>query len=180
MRRAVLVAAGVFWAAVSPAAAQESAPHRGFWIGFGLGGGWNTAKNVDNDTKPGGAMYLRLGGTPNRQLLLGGELSGWYSKEGDADLTRGNVTFSALFYPGRRGGFFLKGGVGASSVSTAVSSGAITVTETHEGFGTTVGLGYDVRLGRNFFLTPNADFLFQKIEGAQNTLVLLSVGATWH
>lgn len=176
--RAAVVLVGALSVAARTGEAQE-APHRGFWISFGLGGGWNTTENADGEVQPGGGAYLRMGGTTSQKLLLGGEAIGWAREEGNSTLSRGNAAFTALFYPARRG-LYLKGGVGVASVSLEESSGAITVTETHGGFGATVGVGYDLRLGRNFFLSPNVDFLFQKIEGAENTILLLTIGATWH
>jgi hypothetical protein len=163
----------------TPLAAQDAtARHRGFWISFGAGVGWNTTDNTSGAT--GGAGYLRLGGSPSPRFLVGGEAIGWALDVGGATISRGNATVSLQFYPSRGGGFFLKGGVGGSSVQSASTTGNTTVTVTDTGFGTTLGVGFDIRLGRNFYLTPNVDFLGQRIDDADNTLLLLTVGATWH
>ncbi len=60
-----------------------------------------------------------------------------------------------------------------------------TVTTSKGGFGTTLGVGYDIRLARNFYLSPTVDWLFQVFEGtpsgtSTNNIILLTVGATWH
>lgn len=167
-------------AAASPAEAQRELKHRGFWIGFGAGGGWNTSDELDGETLGGGAVYFRLGGTPSERLLVGGEVIGWFRDQDGATVSRGNVTLSLLLYPSRNGGLFLKGGVGAAQVTVSQTIGNVTTTVTDGGLGTTLGAGYDIRLGRNFYLTPNIDFLFQSIDDVNNTLTLLSVGVTWH
>ncbi len=60
-----------------------------------------------------------------------------------------------------------------------------TVTTSKGGFGTTLGVGYDIRLARNFYLSPTVDWLFQVFEDtpngtSTNNIILLTVGATWH
>ena len=169
----------------TPAAAQSGHDHDGFWGSAGLGGGWNTSEGLDDDQRGGGALYLRLGGTPDQQLLLGGEIIGWGREVGDATLTRSNATFTAQFYPIDRGGFFVKGGIGGANVEVSAESGGTTVTTSEQGFATTLGAGWDVRLSSNLYLTPNADFLFQAFDAgpnltSTNTLFLLTVGLTWY
>jgi hypothetical protein len=58
------------------------------------------------------------------------------------------------------------------------------------GFGAGVGLGYEIQIGRNLYLVPAADFLLQAFERetdptlgevpGSNTLLLFSLGLTWH
>lgn len=179
MHRLLLLTA-VLAAAAAPAEAQRELRHHGFWIGFGAGGGWNTSDGLDGERLPGGALYLRMGGTPSERLLVGGEVNGWFREEGSATVSRGNVTLTVLFYPSRRGGLFFKGGAGAAQVQVSETVGNVTTTVSDQGLGTTFGAGFDIRLGRNFYLTPNLDFLFQTIDDVDNTLTLLSLGVTWH
>lgn len=166
--------------AATPLEAQREVKRSGFWIGFGLGGGWNTTQNVNNEAQPGGSGYIRLGGTPSERLLLGGEANVWVRSEGDVTLSRGNATLTLMFYPSRNGGLFFKGGIGGASYQWTLTTGSVSTTVTDQGLGTTFGGGYDFRLGSNFYITPNVDFLFQRISDVENTLVLLSVGVTWH
>jgi hypothetical protein len=166
--------------------AQSRHRHEGFWVGFGLGGGVNTADNVAEGKRGGAAAYVRLGGTLSQKWLLGGELSIWGRQDdtflGDntISLTRSNATLTAMFFPSDKGGLFLKGGLGGANVE--YEAGGVKVSE--QGVGTTLGFGYDVRLGRNLYLTPNFDLLIQTFERASetttNTLVLLTIGLTWH
>jgi len=188
MRLRILGAAALLALTVgSTGRAQSRQRHEGFWIGFGIGGGVNTAENLDDARRGGGAAYVRLGGTLSQKVLLGGELSLWGRQEDtflgreSLTVTRSNATFTVMFFPSEKGGFFLKGGLGAANVE----SEALGVKVTERGAGTTLGLGYDVRLGRNLYLTPNIDWLIQTFEQADgatisNTLVLFTLGLTWH
>ncbi len=166
----------------TPANAQVESKHRGFWIGFGLGGGWNVSPNVGvaEETKPGGAGFIRLGGTPTQKVLLGGEAIGWGTEVDDVAIGRGNGTLTVMFYPSVETGVFLKGGVGGSTFTSSVTEGNTTTTTTDNGFGATAGVGWDVRVGRNFYITPAVDVLYQRVTDISNAIVLITVGATWH
>ena len=186
--RATGIAALLICLGLGGAQAQDTPTHRGFWIGFGLGAGWNAVQ--DEDTRAGGALYARLGGTLSQKWLLGGEMVGWGRREDDvllgADVTlsRGNASFIAMFYPSNSGGFYLKGGLGFSYVSRSASVEGLNISASDGGLGTTFGLGYDVRLGSNIYLVPAFDWLFQAYDsddGTQNSSIfLLSLGLIWH
>jgi hypothetical protein len=165
--------------------AQSRQRHEGFWIGFGIGGGVNASAN--NDERGGGALSLRLGGTLSQKFLLGGEISAWGRQEDSAlggdplTVTKSNATFMVMFFPSDAGGFFIKGGIGGANVEA--ESAGMKVTE--QGVGNTLGLGYDIRLGSNLYLTPNLDWLIQTFENdvgetTSNSLFLLTIGLTWH
>ena len=185
--RITLSAVALLACAAPTGHAQSRHRHDGFWIGFGFGGGVNTAANVEEGKRGGGAAFVRLGGTLSQRWLLGGELSIWGRQEdtvlGDntVSLTRSNATLTVLFFPSNNGGFFLKGGLGGANVE--LQSGGLKISE--QGMGTTLGIGYDVKLGRNLYLVPNFDLLIQTFATAgdlttTNTLVLLTVGVMWH
>ncbi len=162
------------------ARAQDSHPHQGFWIGFGLGAGVST----EGDPQAGGDLYLRIGGTLNPHWLLGGEAVGWGRSENGASLGRGNTTFSLLFYPGSAGGFYAKAGVGMAYVNLSGEAFGLDISASEQGFGSTVGLGYDIRLGNNLFLVPAFDWLFQAFDsntfGSTNSVFMVSLGLIWH
>src|SRR2546425_5526370 len=74
--------------AIAPAArAQYPQRREGFWIGFGLGYG---SANIDCDNCASGARtggvtaFLKLGGTPSRNVLIGGAINGWSHASGGA------------------------------------------------------------------------------------------------
>jgi hypothetical protein len=148
--------------AAAPAPAQQ---HNGFWFSGGAGGGWR-------DDLRGAAVYVRLGGTPSGRALFGGEVITWFRGEQES-LQRVNVTATALFYPlygtGNAAGLFFKGGFGV-----ATTGGGRT------GVGTTLGTGYDFRLGRNLFVTPNVDFLVQFFESWTDTALVITLGMGFH
>jgi hypothetical protein len=163
------------------ATTAQAQGRQGFWIGFGLGGGVNTSESLDDARRGGGAAYLRLGGTVTPQVMLGAEGIGWGRSESGVTIVRTNTAFTGLLFPSPTSGFFIKGGAGLATIGVSADVFGTTVTSTETGFGTTFGLGFDARLGRNIYLTPNVDFLFQAFEGGNtNTLVLFTLGLTWH
>jgi hypothetical protein len=178
-------------AGTSPAQDTTGAhPHRGFWIGFGFGGGVNLSEGLDGQQLGGGGGYFRLGGTPSQKVLLGFESIGWVRELEGATLGRANGAFVVQFYPSNRGGAFLKGGVGFSTISRATISGNTTTATSESGFGFTLGAGWDVRLGRNIYLVPELDLMLQWFESKNdpvlgqipgtNTILLFTLGLTWH
>jgi hypothetical protein len=182
MRSALLALAMVSLVAL-PARAQREGKHEGFWIGFGLGGGSNLSTDAKG-YRAGGAAYLRMGGTLNQSVLLGGELSAWGRTVQGTTISRANVTGTATIYPARTG-LFLKGGVGFATWMSSTSAGNLTSTYTDGGFGATGGMGYDLQIGSNLFLTPNVDFVYQYVESSVFTnssgyLLLVTLGLTWH
>lgn len=134
-----------------PLAAQDLPLRQGFFIGFGAGGGGGEV--TGNTDANGGGGWLTLGGTVNQKLRLAADFEGFATQDND-DVRYGTSTFSALWYPSARGNFFLKGGVGASTVTIKVpgpdGSGV--------GFGTVLGAGYDFRVGRKISITPQFTF----------------------
>ena len=156
--------------------------HDGFWISFGLGSGWGNSESVfSSDIGAPLAVQVRLGTTVNQRLLVGVESAAWLRVDIGAATTRANTTLTAMFYPWERGGFYAKGGFGVSNHTNAAITGAA---DSEYGFGSTFGLGYDIRLGQNLYLTPNVDVLVQSIDygaGATTTsLTLLTLGLVWH
>jgi len=190
VRVILLSAITVALAAPARVAFAQAHEHRGFWIGFGFGGGVNFTQGLDGERLVGGTGYLRLGGTPSQHLLLGFEGIGWGRHYQGATLGRGNGAFVAMYYPSKNGGGFLKGGVGTATVSRAAVSGSTTSTTSEPGFGLTIGGGWDLRLGNNLYGTPNFDVLMQWFEPKDdpilghipgtNTILVFTFGLTWH
>jgi hypothetical protein len=170
--------------------AQDAPQRKGFWLGFGIGPGVNLAQGLDDQSLWGGNGYLRLGGTPKSNLLLGGEVIGWTVDYKDVTLSRGNVHFVTVWYPNVKTGFYLKAGIGGASIARRTESGNSQTTTTKGGFGMGLGTGYEFKIGRNIYLVPSADVLLQFFEKATdpvlgdipgtNTLLLFNLGLTWH
>jgi hypothetical protein len=146
--------------------------HDGFWMSLGGGGGWEDFDGSFGTAGRGGAFYLRLGGTPNARFLFGGEVTGWFNGDGFDDASRFNVMGTALVYPSRAGGWFLKGGFGfAEHEDFGID---------RSGLGVAAGTGFDIRLGRNFYLTPTVDYLGQLFDDSTVGVLLVTLGVTWH
>jgi len=190
MRRSAWLGLVLAALAAGSLAAQDGPQRKGFWIGFGLGPGVNLSQGLDDKSLWGGNGYVRLGGTTKPNLLLGGEAIGWTVDYKDVTLSRGNVHFVALWYPNVRSGFYLKAGVGGASIARAKSSGNTETRTTKGGFGTGLGTGYELKIGRNLYLVPSADLLIQLFKKetdpvlgdipGSNTLLLFNLGLTWH
>jgi hypothetical protein len=175
--------------AATPVRAQRTAVHEGYWIGFGFGGGTVLGEDFfDGDAKFGGAGFLRMGGSPSQQLLIGGELIGWGTDQADVQIARGAMMFTAMYFPSPKGGFYVKGSAGFAGRTVETTyylpflppGVAANVSEDDGGIGLGAGLGYDIQVARNFFITPALDFVYTGTEGDGASLLLFTVGATWH
>jgi len=161
--------------------AQAPPAHRGFWVAFGLGGGSNLA----DFPAPAAGGYVRLGGTISQKFLIGGEISSWLQLSLINNFTESGMTVVALFYPAARG-LFLKGGAGFAGWTS--DAGSTTSTTTAGGFAGTVGVGYDLRIGSNRYLTPNVDFMYHTLESesavfdgiSSGPILMFTLGLTWH
>jgi hypothetical protein len=135
----------------APLGAQKREHTRqGFWFSGGLG--YGSLGCQDCDGREGGfSGGISLGGTVSRKVLLGVSSNAWTKSESGVTLTAGALTAAVRFYPSATGGFFLTGGLGVGTVDLAIS-GLGSASET--GFGALLGLGIDIRIGRNVSLTP--------------------------
>lgn len=136
---------------------------QGFWIAGGLGYGAQNFRFDGEDwlDKPEErpTFAIRLGGTPDQHLRLGGEVTVWVnhrtSDEGfSVTETLSSMTLVGQFYPMRTSGLFLKGGAGIG-VSAASVEGGDGITET--GFVGSFGAGYDIPVGRKLAITPTVE-----------------------
>ncbi len=174
-KRSSLTALLLVAISVTDATAQrEPETHFGLWLGGGIGGGWR-------EGVAGPAGYLRIGATPAEKLLIGAEVLAWTKIE---DLLPNkkqiNIMATALFYPlypnttfGSE--FFLKASAGLGIAEAELGSFS-----NQTGFGAAFGVGYDIRIDPNIFVTPNVDVLLQKISGETITSILLTIGLGGH
>lgn len=139
---------------------EVRAGRRGFWLGVGVGAGGESY-----DFQPGtgysNVLYrptisVRLGGTVNQHLRLGGEVLSWINENGPAVESLSSALFVAQFYPIASTGFYLKGGVGIGRNTVGFDNGFDTG---DTGFAGLVGAGYELRLGRRIYLNPVVDFV---------------------
>lgn len=165
--------------AAAPAAAQRENIRDGFWIGFGLGYGslgFSCDGCEDFDREAGLTGHFRLGGTVRPHLLVGAEINAWAKEEAGATLSVSNVSGTVSWYPQETGAFFLKGGIGYSVIAIDTDFGDAD----EGGFGFLLGAGYDVRLSRNFSLTPLVNYTRGAFDGADTGVLELGLGATFH
>lgn len=193
MRTQIAILAATLSMLVPARASQAQRPNsrEGVNVSFGFGGG--TAgigcDGCDRNRQGGTLFYVNVGGTLTRRLTLGGELNGFGYSSNDEDLAIASLMVVAHFYPEPASGFFLTGGAGLTSTSITNHLDRTDVSAT--GVGLAAGLGYDVRLGRNFSLTPYAQY----VKGFSGTVsyngvnspgemnpdyVQVGLGFTWH
>lgn len=181
--RTAFIGSALLFAFTSLLPAQDSgrapAVHNGLWLNGGLGGGStdNDEGGLSSDEDNGPAAYFRLGGSVSQHILLGGEVIGMTFDRDGTDVSFANATFTLVYDPALPGGFFAKGGVGFASVMTSLEIGGGTFTTDDDGFGLTLGAGYDIRIGGNLYLTPNIDFILQTYgDDRDASMVLITLG----
>jgi hypothetical protein len=172
----------------APAFAQ-GAPRQGFTVSFGLGAGSAafSYEGFTGDRAAGPSGYLRLGGAVTPGLVIAGETHGWTRSEGDVTSTVGYLMAVTQWYPKASGGFHLLGGVGMGMITEEDPSSQL------ESFGGALqlGAGYDVRMSRNFSLSPYVNFLAMgggepKFNGnglggsLSANVVQFGLGFSWH
>ena len=129
----------------APDASDEEPRREGVWFSVGLGLGSLGCEECDG-REAGLSGGLAVGGTLNQHVLLGVGTTG-FARSFDGDvLSVGTLDGRIRVYPSRRSGFFLNGGVGLGSLSY--------LGESEWGLGVMLGLGWDIRVGRNVSITP--------------------------
>ncbi len=169
------------------ARAQYPQRRDGFWFGFGLGYGSAQVMcdSCHSVARQGGVTaFLKLGGAPKRNLLVGGAINTWLHSDGIATEAMTNFTASIYLYPQTRSGFFLTGGLGLSNyhINSTPSYGGT-------GWGFTAGAGYDIRYGRGVSLTPVVNYVWGDIgdvnfttpfTGWRQNVIDVGLGVTFH
>jgi len=174
-KRAVVALALVVSANAFAQAQGHPQTREGFWIGFGFGYGSLGCEDCD-DRSNSIAAFLRMGGTLNKQWLLGGEIEAWSKEENGVTLSYTNVAPVVLFYPSPTGGFFLKGGLGVATVE--LDFGGVSGDES--GAGILLGFGYDGRVARSFSLTPYFNMSAGNFDGGNANMFQFGLSFTFH
>jgi hypothetical protein len=174
LRRGVLTAAAILLLG-GPAAAQDAprglvevkeGGRHGFWGALGLGAG-GEAFDLRDGAGYSSELYrptvsLRLGGTPNRYLRLGGEIQGWIDDQGNRTESLTSVLFITQLYPAPTQGLYLKGGLGLGRSEVDFDDG-FGVGDT--GFAGVLGAGWEVQVGRRLYLNPAIDLIEHRYTG---------------
>jgi hypothetical protein len=165
---AILMLAGTATAQEAPRGLVEvhEGGRHGFWGGLGIGAGGEAFDLRDglgySDVLYRPTVSLRLGGTPNRYLRLGGEVLGWINDQGDRTESLTSVLFITQLYPAPMTGFYLKGGLGLGRNEVDFNDG-FGVGDT--GFAGLLGAGWEVRVGKRWYLNPAVDLVEHRYTG---------------
>jgi hypothetical protein len=191
MRKILFMMSAALVMLSASASAQGSAQIRdGFTVSFGLGGGSAALSCPGCGSTPretGVSGYLRLGGAISPSIVIAGESNGWSKTVNGVDSQMGTLAGVVQWYPSVTNGFYVKGGLGLSAYSESDATGKAEAV----GLGYQTGVGYDLRLARNFSLTPYVNFLGMansdvKFNGSSlnqkigTTNVQYGLGFTWH
>jgi hypothetical protein len=140
---------------------DEPGMRRGFWLQLGAGAGREELK-LDGDPRGWSdplwapTLNLRAGATLGDHVRLGVDLNGWIRPEGDFTESLGSVMPVLQLYPSAHTGLHVRGGGGYAWSS--VTDEFVNFTSTLGGFGTVVGVGWELPVGRKVFLTPYVDW----------------------
>jgi hypothetical protein len=173
--RRSLIAGAVLLLAGGAVAAQETprglvevndSRRGGFWGALGVGAG-GEAFDLRDGLGYSEQLYrptvsLRLGGTPSQYVRLGGEILGWIDDQGNRTESITSILFISQFYPAPAAGFYLKGGLGLGRNQVDFDDG-FGVGDT--GFAGLLGAGWEVRVGRRWYLNPAVDLVQQTYTG---------------
>ncbi len=191
MRALVLLATLLGLATSLEAQGRHPNARHGFWVGFGLGSGsvGLSCDSCSTDRIASFSGYLRAGGTLSSNVLLGGETNGWTHSKGGVDESVGYGSFVVLWYPSSAGAFYLKAGFGGMSYRGDDGVDVLTATAP----AASLGLGYEIRVGRNYSIVPYLNSLasaavklklngqaFSSGQDVSITLVQFGLGVTWH
>lgn len=161
--------------------AQET-ERSGFWGGIDVGAGYvdRSVTGLDNQSTD---IYLgfKAGYVVHPQVLVGLELSGWNQEATDRnDPTQGEGLMQAFvisrIYPTRDANLFAKVGGGWIRQWRNSATGDSTL----DGWGATVGLGYDYALGSGWAVTPFLNYGFGEAQDQKHQAFTLGVGLTFY
>jgi hypothetical protein len=138
----------------------------GFWGGLSIGAG-GEAFDLRDGVGYSEELYrptvsLRLGGTVNQHLRLGGEVLAWINERDRTVESLTSFLFVGQLYPMAATGLYLKGGLGLGRNAVEFDEGG-GVGDT--GFAGLLGAGWEVRMGRRWFLNPSVDVVEHRYTG---------------
>jgi hypothetical protein len=173
--RAIAASAAILMAGGATATAQQAprglvevhdGERQGFWGAIGVGGGGESFDLRDGLGYSGElwrpTISLRLGGTPSQHFRLGGEVLGWIDDQGNRTESLTSVLFITQFYPVPSTGLYLKGGLGLGRSEVDFDDG-FGVGDT--GFAGLLGGGWELRVGKRWYLNPAVDLVEQRYTG---------------
>ena len=164
----LLTAAAGAWAQDAPRGLSvvHEGGRAGFWGGLYLGAG-GEAFDLRDGAGYSEELYrptvsLRLGGTVSPSLRLGGEVLAWINERDFETESLTSVLFIGQLYPITSTGLYLKGGLGLGRNAVEFDGGG-DVGDT--GFAGLLGAGWEIRLGRRWYLNPSFDIVEHRYTG---------------
>lgn len=141
----------------------EDRRRSGFWLAASLGAGRESFDVSDDGLGYGSSLTeptvaLRLGGTVNQRLRLGGEAIVWFHDVPGGTESVSSLLFVGQYYPFRRGPLFLKAGAGLGRSGVDFRDG---VTVDDVGFAFALGGGLEIPVSRRVAIAPVADWIQQ-------------------
>jgi hypothetical protein len=141
----------------------------GFWGGFSLGAG-GEAFDLRDGLGYSQELYrptvsLRLGGTVNQNVRLGGEVLAWINERDHEVESLSSFLFVGQVYPITSTGLYLKGGLGLGRNAVEFDEGG-NIGDT--GFAGLLGAGWEIRMGRRWYLNPSFDVVEHRYTGRGN------------
>jgi hypothetical protein len=138
----------------------------GFWGGLAFGAG-GEAFDLRDGLGYSEELYrptvsLRLGGTVSQSLRLGGEALAWINDRDHAVESLTSLLFIGQLYPITSTGLYLKGGLGIGRNAIEFDDG-VDIGDT--GFAGLLGAGWEVRVGRRWYLNPSFDVVEHRYTG---------------
>jgi hypothetical protein len=173
--RATPVAIALLLTALGGATAQDAprgltlvreSGRAGFWGAVSLGAG-GEAFDLRDGRGYSEELYrptisLRLGGTVNQHVRLGGEVLAWIDDHDHSTESLSSLLFVGQLYPMAATGLYLKGGLGLGRNEVDFDEGG-GVGDT--GFAGLLGAGWELRLGRRWYLNPAVDLVEHRYTG---------------
>jgi hypothetical protein len=162
--------------------AEELYIRNGFWGGIDAGAGVLKQSYDEGDDEDDIAFYLGFKGgyAINPQWLIGIEFSGWLLEASDfnePDEGKGisQVFFITQLFPGKEAGFFAKAGGGYVSIW----SNRPDDTRRENGWGLTLGGGYDFQLNETVALSPFVNFNYGDAGNWDYSAITFGIGVTF-
>ncbi len=171
----------VFPVTVSSAEAQGAPPgllevderrREGFWLAASVGAG-RESFDVNQDGSGYGSglteptVALRLGGTVNEHLRLGGEAIVWFHDVPGGTESLSSLLFVGQYYPLRRVPVFLKAGAGLGRSGVDFRDG-LSVSDV--GFAVAFGGGLEIPVSRRVAIAPVVDWVQQFYSGGREVV----------
>ena len=161
-----------------PDSGQRLHTREGFWFSAGLGYGTIGCNDCDGTRWNGFSGGLSLGTAITPRLMLGVGTTGFTADVDGVNLTAGTLDGRLRFYftdpqkPSAASGLHLNFGLGAGHV--AVDG------DREWGLGLMLGLGWDIRVGRNVSITPFWNGFAMNNSNVDANVGQLGVGITIH